>query len=451
MYRKNTHRFSILILPLVYLIDSILIYLFVVHFNIENMALTTSIFVVSWFFISYFSDFYAISRNTRLAQLIAKTIKQVSIFDLFVISYFHFLELQFPNRWLVKNLLLINLSFFLAKFLVYVLLKLYRSKGGNLRKYVIIGVNSETEKFKDILEERKDYGYTFDQYFGKSNTSIKTYGDIDSLFPYLEENTIDVIFCSLKECSDSQIKEIVNFADDRFIDVKFIPDNKEILGKHLKVDYFEYFPILAMRKSPLDKPVNKILKRSFDIVFSALVIVGILSWLMPIIGLIIKWESKGPILFKQLRNGINYEPFNCYKFRSMRPNNLADLKQVSKGDNRITKVGGILRKTSLDELPQFFNVFLGDMSVVGPRPHMIKENERFLQRVDKFMTRHYVKPGITGMAQVKGYRGEVRTGEDIQNRLKYDLFYIENWSFWLDIKIILYTVLDVIRGDEKAY
>jgi putative colanic acid biosynthesis UDP-glucose lipid carrier transferase len=135
----------------------------------------------------------------------------------------------------------------------------------------------------------------------------------------------------------------------------------------------------------------------------------------------------------------------------MRPNDQAHSKQVSKGDNRITKIGKFIRKTSIDELPQFINVLKGEMSVVGPRPHMIKENERFLARVDKFMGRHYVKPGITGLAQVKGYRGEIITDYDIQNRLKYDLHYIENWSFWLDIKIILFTVLDVIKGDEKAY
>ena len=448
MYRKNKHRFSFLILPVIYLLDSALIYMFAKRFNLDDTLFVISAFIITWFFISYFTKYYDVTRNTRLSGLITKTIKQVSIFDLAIISYFHFMEIQFPNRWLIKNLLLINLSFFLIKFIIFVFLKLYRSKGGNVRKYIIVGVNNETEKFRKILEDRKDYGYTFDNYFGKSK---KAYGNIESLFSYLKNNDIDVIFCSLKECSDAQIKNIVAFADEQFIDVNFIPDNNEILGKHLKVDYFEYFPVLSLSKSPLDKPVSKVIKRAFDIVFSLLVIIGVLSWLMPLIGLIIKLESKGPVLFKQLRNGINYEPFQCYKFRSMRPNNLADLKQVSKGDNRITRVGAILRKTSLDELPQFFNVFLGDMSVVGPRPHMIKENERFLKRVDKFMARHYVKPGITGLAQVKGYRGEVRTNEDIVNRLKYDLFYIENWSFWLDLKIIVYTILDVIRGDEKAY
>ena len=233
--------------------------------------------------------------------------------------------------------------------------------------------------------------------------------------------------------------------------VKFIPDNKEILGKQLNIDYFEYFPILSLNKSPLDKPVNKVIKRLFDLVFSSCIIVCFLSWLTPIIGFLIKLESKGPVFFKQKRNGINYELFNCYKYRSMRPNNLADIKQVTKNDSRITRVGKFLRKTSIDELPQFINVFKGEMSVVGPRPHMIKENERFLKRIDKFMGRHYIKPGITGLAQVKGYRGEVKTDDDIINRVKYDLFYIENWSLWLDIKIILFTIFNVFKGDENAY
>ncbi len=450
MIKKKTHRYSFLILPIIYLLDSFLIFLFTKNFNFKQSVLSFIILDVIWFIISYFTKFYEVYRNTKPAEIISKTIKQVLIFDLSVVTFFHFQSIQPSNRFLLKHLLILNILLFLFKFLIYVLLKFYRSKGGNIRLFLIVGYNDETKKFKDILTTRVDYGYLFDSFFGEGDDP-EIEGDYQDLKSYLDKNPVDVIFCSLKECSDAQIKDIINYADNHFMSVKFIPDNKEILGKQLKIDYFEYFPVLSLNKSPLDKPVNKAVKRLFDLIFSSCIIVCFLSWLTPIIGLLIKLESKGPIFFKQKRNGINYELFNCYKYRSMRPNHLADIKQVSKNDNRITRIGKFLRKTSIDELPQFINVFKGDMSVVGPRPHMIKENERFLKRIDKFMGRHYVKPGITGLAQVKGYRGEVKTDDDIINRVKYDLFYIENWSLWLDIKIILFTIINVFRGDEKAY
>jgi len=206
-----------------------------------------------------------------------------------------------------------------------------------------------------------------------------------------------------------------------------------------------------MRNIPLDKSLNKIIKRIFDIFFASFIILGLLSWLTPLLAIFIKMESKGPIFFKQKRNGLNYKEFNCYKFRSMRPNEIADLEQVSKNDPRITRIGRFIRKTSIDELPQFFNVLLGDMSVVGPRPHMVSHTEMYARSVDKFMVRHFIKPGITGLAQTNGYRGEVENNYDIINRVKYDIFYLENWSLLLDLKIIFLTVYNAVKGDEKAY
>lgn len=201
----------------------------------------------------------------------------------------------------------------------------------------------------------------------------------------------------------------------------------------------------------MDEPFNKFIKRGFDIILSLLVIIGVLSWLTPLLGLFIKLESKGPVFFKQKRNGLDYKEFYCYKFRSMKPNPMADLHQISKGDERVTRVGRIIRKTSMDELPQFINVLKGDMSVVGPRPHMVSHTHMYAERIDKFMVRHFIKPGITGLAQVSGFRGEVESESDIINRVKYDIFYLENWSLFLDIKIVFQTIYNAIRGEEKAY
>ncbi len=450
MIKKQTHRYSFLILPIIYTIDSVLIYFFINRFSLDQSINHFIIITAFWFFISYFTRYYQVYRYTRPAEIISKSIKQIAIFNLAVGNYFHFYATNIPDHTLLKNVLIVDVLIILAKLLIYILLKIYRNMGGNVRRFIIVGYNEETVKFKELMAQRIDFGYSFNAFFGNTqlNKANKAFSDIES---YAIDEGIDVIFCSLKECSDAQIKEIIDFADHHFIKVKFIPDNKEILGKNLKIEHFDYFHVLSTSKSPLDKPISQIVKRIFDIIFSLLVIVFVLSWLIPLVGILIKLESKGRIFFTQKRNGINYEPFYCYKFRSMRPNDLADKKQVSKDDDRITKIGKILRKTSVDELPQFFNVLKGDMSVVGPRPHMVKENERFLKQVDRFMGRHYVKPGVTGLAQVKGYRGEVKTTEDITNRVKYDLHYIENWSFWLDIKIILFTVYDVVKGDEKAY
>jgi len=189
----------------------------------------------------------------------------------------------------------------------------------------------------------------------------------------------------------------------------------------------------------------------FDIIFSLIVIVFILSWLTPILFILIKLESKGSLFFKQEREGLNGQRFYCYKFRSMKRNKLENVIQTSRNDDRITKIGSFIRRTSIDELPQFINAFLGSMSVVGPRPHMISQGDKFKKIVDKYAVRHFVKPGVTGLAQIKGFRGEITKTSDIQNRVKYDVFYIENWSLLHDIKIIVLTILNAVKGEENAF
>lgn len=203
-------------------------------------------------------------------------------------------------------------------------------------------------------------------------------------------------------------------------------------------------------KTSLNRPLSKITKRLFDIVFSLAIIVFVFSWLFPIVAILIKLSSKGPVFFKQKRHGLNNTMFNCLKFRTMRVNKVQG-KQASKNDPRVTPIGRILRKTSIDEFPQFINVLLGDMSVVGPRPHFYKHNEEFAKHVDGFMTRHLVKPGVTGLAQTRGYRGETNTLQSVTGRFKLDRFYIENWTFGMDLKITFNTFFGMILGDKSAY
>jgi putative colanic acid biosynthesis UDP-glucose lipid carrier transferase len=262
---------------------------------------------------------------------------------------------------------------------------------------------------------------------------------------------VDEVYCSISELRNDEIVDFINFADNNLITLKFLPDNKNIYAKKLKFEYYDYLPILSLRDIPLHNPINAFLKRVFDLVFSALIIFGILIWLTPLLAILLRLESRGPLFFFQKRTGLDNKEFYCYKFRSMAVNPEADRKQASKDDLRITNIGKFLRKTSIDELPQFYNVLLGSMSVVGPRPHMVKHTDEYAGKVNKYMVRHFVKPGITGLAQVRGYRGEIEHESDIQNRIKFDVFYIENWSFLLDVKIIVQTVLNMFKGEEKAY
>ncbi|RZL35119.1 MAG: undecaprenyl-phosphate glucose phosphotransferase, partial [Pedobacter sp.] len=374
------------------------------------------------------------------------------IFLLVVIAFFPFFEETiFSGKAIALFIAVSFLAITASKFLLFYYLKRYRIvTGSNYRNAIIIGYSPESIRLKELFETRNDYGYRFLGYFSdkKKNEDIK--GKIIDLESFVIANSVDEIYCSLNEISNEQLKELVDFADENNKTIKFIPDTKGIFGKNLKIDYYEVFPVLSLQKTILHEPIIKAFKRAFDIVFSLIVIVFLLSWLTPLLAFLIKLESKGPIFFRQGRPGIDEKEFFCYKFRSMRINKTTE-KEASKNDPRVTKIGKFIRKTSLDEMPQFINVLLGDMSVVGPRPHLWSQNRVYGNRIKKYMVRHYVKPGITGLAQVRGYRGEIETDEDMVNRIKYDVHYIENWSIILDLKIIVQTVVNIFQGEEKAY
>ncbi len=243
----------------------------------------------------------------------------------------------------------------------------------------------------------------------------------------------------------------MKIADNSLKRIKLVPDNKEIFSRAMSLELYGPVPVLNVRSSPLELEYANIVKRVFDIIFSGLVILLLLSWLTPLICILMRCDSKGSLFFKQKRHGFNRKSFTCYKFRSMTESRDSDTLMATKNDSRVTRLGRFLRKTSIDELPQFFNVFRGDMSVVGPRPHMVLHTEQYEKSVDKYLVRHFLKPGITGLAQVRGYRGEVIKQSDIINRVRFDIFYLEKWSLQLDLYIILYTVITVIRGQGKAY
>jgi len=418
-------------------------------FNDKLLLINYVIFVsIAWIIMSTRTKFYEIYRFTHVAKILQLVGKQAVYFGLVVFAFFGFYnELEQEPSTVVYYVLSTMGIIALVKLAIFFMLKRYRRfLGGNSRRVVIVGLNQKTDKLRQFFADRPEYGYQLMQTFDLSEGR-----DLDACFDYINDNHIDEIYSSVAELDNESMARLIDFADNNLKILKFLPDNKEIYTKRLDFTYYGVLPIISLRKIPIDEPFNKFIKRAFDVVLALIVIVGILSWLTPILAIIIKFESRGPVFFKQKRNGLDYQEFYCYKFRSMRPNPMAHLHQVKKGDERITKVGRIIRKTSIDELPQFINVLKGEMSVVGPRPHMVSHTHMYAERIDKFMVRHFIKPGITGLAQVSGYRGEVETENDIINRVKYDIFYLENWSLFLDLKVVFQTVYNALRGEEKAY
>ncbi|MEM6894851.1 MAG: exopolysaccharide biosynthesis polyprenyl glycosylphosphotransferase [Bacteroidota bacterium] len=436
--------------PTSLIIDLLVINLFAYYLPIlfRFPLLFHSYISVIWIIISVKNEFYRIYRFTKVTHILKLLFRQFVFFFLSLYAFIGFFKQPNISR---LNLGIFFLSvfvfIFVLKFLSYYLLMEFRNKvKGGLRHVVIIGNNKKIDQLTKMFKKHGEYGYHVVRQFSTKREDF----NIRDCLGYIKDESVDEIYCSVHELSNEEISLFINYADNNLIKLKFIPDTKDIFTKNLKLDYYEYLPILSLRDFPLEDPFNRFYKRSFDFIFSLLVFLFLLSWLLPIIGILIKLDSKGPIYFRQNRPGFNEKGFGCYKFRTMKINNTTE-KSATRNDPRVTRIGSFLRRTSIDELPQFVNVLLGQMSVVGPRPHLWRQNEEYNTTVQKYMLRHYVKPGISGLAQAKGYRGEIETEEEIINRTRYDFFYIENWSLLLDIKIIFQTAVNVIKGQEKAY
>ena len=445
-------RYSWLIKPIFYIIDLTIINV-VAQLLLSSQISDSRFFLlisIGWIITALISKFYEVHRYSSVVRVFNLIIRQVLFFTLLMFAYAGIFPQYNINPTQALKYILVCftlISFF--KYTLFFLLKHYRAYlKGNTRKTIILGDSKQAKNLEEFFNSTPESGFINTKVVSfKNRASV----DLNALFEYIKNEGIDEIYCSLSELDSKDVKVITKFADNNLKVVKFVPEQNTVLNKDLKRDFYGLVPVLEFRSIPLDDSFNLALKRIFDLIFSLLVIVFIMSWLTPLLAILIKLESKGPVFFTQQRNGYNYKTFNCFKFRSMVPNKKANIIQVTKEDRRITKIGKIIRQTSIDELPQFFNVFIGDMSVVGPRPHMLSHTEMYANKVDKFMVRHFVKPGITGLAQVSGFRGEVETDKDIIGRVKYDIFYIENWSLLLDLKIIIQTIIKAIKGDEKAY
>ncbi len=450
--KNKTGRFSGYIRPFTYVLDLIIVILFSNLILPENLfSLYFAVFIaLSWVIIAINIGFYEVYRFTKVVTILNKVILQFILFTVLCFAFFGFYESISDPKIIIKCTSVSLATVAVLKLFVYYFLRRYRVIfGGNFRRVVVFGNGKSVDQLIDFFNENPDYGYYLVKVFSYEGDKK---AKIEECCAFTTQNNIDEIYCSLSDLSNTQINSFIDFADNNMKILKFLPDNNEVFSRNMKLDYYGYIPIISLRDIPLDDPINKAIKRTFDIVFSLFVIIFVLSWLSLILAIIIKFESKGPVFFKQNRNGLNYQLFGCYKFRSMSLNEKSDTQQVeTKDDPRITKIGKFMRKTSIDEMPQFFNVLLGDMSVVGPRPIMRSHTEMYAQKIDKFMVRHLIKPGITGLAQTSGFRGSIMDDKDIIYRVKYDIFYIENWSLLLDLKIIFMTVYNAVRGEEKAY
>lgn len=449
--KTKTGRYSGYIRPFSYLIDLVIINVaaFYIFFFHDNQLVYSFFISFAWFAIAIYLGFYEVYRYTKVISILNCALKQFVLFSLFCLALeLFYSDFYFQKRVVFFVFVAIAIILFFKLSIYYFLRKFRVLYGGNSRSVVLLGNTKNINPLKNFFTENPDYGYILVKIFTLEKNKKER---IEQCLSYMISSNTNEIYCSMADLSDSQISQIIDFADNNLKTLKFIPDSKQIFSRTTKFEYYDYIPVISLRTIIQDETLNKTIKRVFDVFFSLLIIVGLMSWLTPILAIIIKLESKGPLFFIQKRNGLNYKEFNCYKFRSMQLNDKADIDLASKNDIRITKVGKFIRKTSIDELPQFFNVLLGDMSIVGPRPHMVSVANLYALQVDKFMVRHFVKPGITGLAQIKGFRGEIETEEDIINRVKYDIFYMENWSILLDVEIILKTIYNIIKGDEKAY
>lgn len=357
-----------------------------------------------------------------------------------------------PVLWVCLALMLFGSRMFTRG-----IIRRFRTYGISNRRVLFVGAGHNLRYLYEELTARPTTGFRVKGYFDESVENqftdvLPRLGGLADIEPYLKKQHVDIIFCNLTSRHNKEILELMNYCENHLIRFYSVPNVRNYVHHVMQVEMVGNMPVLSIREEPLNQPVNKIIKRTFDIVFSLLFLCTIFPIIFIICTIGIKLSSKGPVFFKQKRTGIRGEEFVCYKFRSMHLNDQADELQATKNDPRKFPFGDFIRKTNIDETPQFINVLRGDMSVVGPRPHMLKHTEEYSQLVDKYMVRHWAKPGITGWAQVTGARGETEHLWQMEERIQKDVWYIENYSFMLDLQIIILTIKTILKhNDEHAY
>lgn len=398
------------------------------------------------------------TRMVRSDQIVTKVLKTtfwMAIFFFVMISLLGHRVPRFDIMFiLVAGLFLVILT---SRLISRSFIKKQRKKGRNTCSVVFVGAGVNHNALYKCMTNDISTGYRVQGYFEDKPSDhfkekIPLLGNIEDVTQWLEKHKVDMLFCNLPSWRATQILDIMDYCENHLIHFYSVPNVRNYVSHSMQVEFMDDIPLLTLRYEPLRLPTSRLMKRLFDVIFSLLFLVLAFWWIFIIVAIITKITMPGPVFFKQKRNGIQGKEFYCLKFRSMKVNDDADKLQATESDPRKTKWGNIMRKTNIDELPQFINVLLGDMSVVGPRPHMVLHTEEYGSKIDKYMVRHYAKPGITGWAQVTGSRGETRNLKDMEVRIRKDIWYVENWTFMLDIRIIYLTIKNMLCGEKgNAY
>ena len=400
--------------------------------------------------LSWVITYFILSKNNLfLRDGYFNRVKRITyrVFNFVVVALV--LAYLFMPRTTYSRLFLLEYSalFYIGKlgyyYFLYRYLTLLREKGIHVNRAIIVGRNETAKNLNRLIEYNPTLGYKFIGYVSDENYKDKEIiGKTHELEKLIKEHQIEIVFVSLSLFKESlNSKEYLRMCNRTGVRLRFVPDNQQWFKKTTNMEKVGQLMMINPQEIPLDNFESQFSKRMFDIVFSSLVILLLLSWLLPILAIVLKLNSKGPVFFVQKRTGINNKTFKCLKFRSMKVNSESDIKQAVDGDSRITALGNFMRKSNIDELPQFFNVLFGHMSVVGPRPHMLKHTDQYSGLIEGYLVRHYVKPGITGYAQISGYRGETDELWKMERRVQYEMNYLENWNLWWDMKIILMTLI----------
>jgi putative colanic acid biosysnthesis UDP-glucose lipid carrier transferase len=421
-------------------------YRYMLLFIVANMA---------WLISAYSTTLYIDNGTPSFERFSKRTIKSLVLFIIYMLLFVFIYHYPFSRLFILLSFIGFGTILMLTRVLLFGA-TFYVNKMSKINKrIVIVGYNEVAKKlaysFSTQNRNALVEGYFEDRELIDELSLLPIIGDIDECISYAVNNHINEIYSTISPEKNTSIYEMAQAAEKSLIRFKFVPDFKLYVNRNTHLEYLDEFPILSLRPEPLEDISNSIKKRFFDIAFSSFIIIFILSWLIPILAILIKLNSRGPIFFVQWRSGRNNNKFRCYKFRSLSVNEDANIRQVTKNDARVTRLGKFLRKSNLDELPQFFNVLLGNMSVVGPRPHMLRHTENYSKLLGEYMIRHFIKPGVTGWAQVKGFRGEIKQQEQLRKRIEHDIWYMEHWSLWLDLRIILLTIYSTLKGDKNAF
>jgi Undecaprenyl-phosphate glucose phosphotransferase len=413
------------------------------------------LWIVTSNYLNFYDDFFSRNFPVQFTNILKNSLLQLIITIIFI---FLAKENFFTRYFIVYYFILLVLFISFRVIIFRKILKFLRRKGKNVRNLVIVGEGELAQSFQEMILSNPDFGYSFKGFVsgsvgGKQSSSEELVENLEKIFVTMK---VDETVIAITEESRHLLEAIIKVCNKNAVKVHIVPDYYSLVSKRFQLSSFGSFPIITARREPLNEVQWRLVKRVFDILFSLFITILILSWLFPLIFIILSLFDRGNLFFIQDRIGTKNQKFKCIKFRTMKyeKNKIDEFRPVVDKDPRITKIGKFLRKYNLDELPQFINVLIGDMSVVGPRPHAISYNDLYSKIVDEIRLRQNVKPGITGWAQIHGLRGDVTDKKENQKRTKqridYDLWYIENWSFGLDIQIIFLTIWQMIIGKSRG-